>query len=57
MRVKCANCGMVYDINVTSMDFRGPLERLANATCPSCKSNAKDEVAKETWRQFIYEEK
>ena len=50
MRVKCANCGMVYDINVTSMDFRDPQERLATATCPSCKSNAKDEVAKETWK-------
>ena len=42
MRVKCANCGMVYDIDPTPMDFRTEQERRSTATCPGCHSNAKD---------------
>ena len=44
MRVKCANCGMIYDINPTPMDFRGANEAESCAQCPKCGSNAKDRV-------------
>ncbi len=44
MRVKCANCGMIYDTNPTPMDFRTEIERVSTATCPKCGSNAKDRV-------------
>lgn len=37
-RVKCANCGMVYDIIVG--DFT--LEQQLMGSCPKCKSNAFD---------------
>ncbi len=47
MRVKCANCGMIYAVNPTSMDMSSEQERLACASCPGCKSNAKD-VLRET---------
>jgi len=49
MRVKCANCGMIYDVNPTPMDYTTEQERLSCATCPSCKSNAKDVIAKTVW--------
>lgn len=49
MRVKCSNCGMIYDINPTPMDFRSELEIVNTAVCPSCKSNAKDVISKHTW--------
>jgi len=42
MRVKCANCGMIYDVSPTPMDYRSPQEVFAGGTCPGCKSNAKD---------------
>ncbi|MHC4121973.1 MAG: hypothetical protein ACYSSI_00235 [Planctomycetota bacterium] len=51
MRVKCANCGMIYDINPTSMDFRTEMERLSCASCPKCKSNAKDVISKPEWKK------
>jgi hypothetical protein len=57
MRVKCANCGMIYDINPTPCDFQSEHERLACASCPSCKSNAKDELGHERrWRAQSYED-
>jgi len=37
-KVKCANCGMVYDIFVGEYD--NPRELYG--TCPECKSNAFD---------------
>ncbi len=40
MRTKCANCGMIYDIPITDMDFRSPLEVAQSGVCPGCKSNA-----------------
>lgn len=46
MRVKCANCGMIYEISPTSMDFRTQHEIESTATCPRCKSNAKDRTVK-----------
>jgi len=49
MRVKCANCGMIYEINPSPMEFRTPLERFLSGQCPKCKSNAKDRVEKVTW--------
>jgi len=41
MRVKCANCGMIYDINSSSMETRTEAERLSGAVCPKCRSNAR----------------
>lgn len=49
MRVKCANCGMIYDINPTSTDFTSKYERFSCAQCPGCKSNAKDKLPGQTW--------
>jgi len=49
MRVKCANCGIIYDINPTSMDFRTEHEIFSTGTCPKCKSNAKDKVQHAQW--------
>lgn len=46
-RVKCANCGMVYDI---LFDDLTP-EHLAIGDCPGCKSNAFDTLP-EIWRQY-----
>ena len=51
MRVKCANCGMIYDINPTTMDFRSPYEVESSAQCPECKSNAKDVISRGIWRK------
>lgn len=44
MRVKCANCGMVYDIPVSNMEFRDEQTIIDHGVCPGCKSNAKDRV-------------
>jgi formate dehydrogenase maturation protein FdhE len=49
MRVKCANCGMIYDINPTPMDFRTETECNQCAVCPKCQSNAKDRVDNPEW--------
>ena len=35
-RVKCANCGMIYDILIGD----GTPEYLTTGECPQCKSNA-----------------
>ncbi len=43
MRVKCANCGTIYDILPSPCDYSNPYERKAGH-CPSCKSNAYDET-------------
>jgi len=51
MRVKCANCGMIYDINPSTMDFRTERERLSCGICPKCKSNAKDVVEKSEYKK------
>jgi len=51
MRVKCANCGTIYEINPTPMDFRTEKERLSCGQCPNCKSNAKDVVQKTCWEK------
>jgi len=55
MRVKCANCGMIYEVGVTPCDFRTPQEVLASGTCPKCKSNAKDVVQSTKWKGGLYE--
>ena len=44
MRTKCANCQMIYDIPVTSMDLRTQSEILASGKCPKCGSNAHDTI-------------
>ena len=51
MRVKCANCGMIYDVNCTPMDYRTEIQRKAEAVCPDCRSNAKDVISKLEWRK------
>ena len=48
----CVNCGMIYDINPTSMDFRSELKIKATATCPGCKSNTKDVINKAEWKKM-----
>ena len=40
MRTRCANCGMIYEILVSDMDMRSPLEVTQSGECPRCKSNA-----------------
>lgn len=52
MRVKCANCRMIYDITSTSMEIRTEQERLSCAVCPKCGSNAKDVVQKIEWEKY-----
>lgn len=37
-RVKCANCGMIYDIHPETW-----LGQLGRGECPKCNSNAYDE--------------
>ena len=46
-RVKCANCGMVYDILI------GDYSNVHQITgeCPKCKSNAFD-VLPEAWKRL-----
>lgn len=53
MRVKCANCGTIYDISSSTMEFRSKLEVLASGVCPKCKSNAKDRIDKTVWKKEI----
>lgn len=36
VRVKCANCGMIYDIMLDDLSHGKPLD----GECPNCKSNA-----------------
>lgn len=52
MRVKCANCGMIYDINPTSMDCRSEPEMLDCGQCPKCGSNAKDKISHTEWKKL-----
>ena len=52
MRVKCANCGMIYDITSSPMEFRSEMERLSCATCPGCGSNAKDKTGKIQYKRM-----
>jgi len=52
MRVKCANCGMVYDIHPSSMEFRTEQEVLQLGQCPGCKSNAKDTIENNAWQEY-----
>lgn len=42
MRTKCANCGMIYNIPVSDMDLRTPMEVAQSGVCPKCRSNAHD---------------
>ena len=48
-RVKCANCGMVYDVKGYGL-MMGPV----SGTCPNCKSNAYDVIKSEgrEWRHY-----
>ena len=45
-RVKCANCGMIYDA-YTHMDNMGLIPK--DDVCPRCGSNAKDPIQQGTW--------
>ena len=49
MRVKCANCGMIYEVTGSTMEFRSERERFDCATCPKCGSNAKDVAQRTVW--------
>lgn len=42
MRTKCANCGMIYDIPISDMEMRTPLQVSQFGLCPKCGSNAHD---------------
>ena len=44
MRTKCANCGMIYDIPISDMDMRTPMEVSQSGICPGCKSNAHNPI-------------
>ena len=44
MRTKCANCGMIYDIPISSMDMRTQMEIGQSGVCPGCKSNAHNPI-------------
>lgn len=48
MKVKCVNCGTIYSINLTPMDFTTELERIQEGQCPCCSSNVKDRIDKTT---------
>lgn len=47
-RVKCANCGMIYNMDIP--DMLG--EDYASHICPGCGSNAYDEIQKAEWRNY-----
>ena len=57
MRTKCANCGMIYDIPVTDMDMRSPMEVSQSAKCPGCGSNAHDPLPSEYATSTTFESK
>ncbi len=42
-RVKCANCGMIYDIAVSNW-LGDPLDLTGIGVCPKCGSNASDDL-------------
>lgn len=46
MRVKCANCGMIYEDTPECISYSGVLivGDIPKLKCPGCKSNAKDWV-------------
>jgi len=45
MRTCCANCGMIYDIPVSDMDIRTPIEVSQSGVCPRCGSNAHNPIS------------
>jgi predicted nucleic acid-binding Zn-ribbon protein len=45
MRTKCANCGMIYDIFISDMEMRTPLQVAQSGICPQCGSNAHNPVS------------
>ena len=47
-RVKCANCGMIYNILIENYES----EHQITGECPKCKSNAFN-VIPEVWRQNL----
>ncbi len=46
-RVRCVNCGMIYDICVSTWNEEDNLHGI----CPKCKSNAFEEYTKEEWEK------
>lgn len=42
IRVKCANCGMIYDIMVPN--YLGTEDTMIRGKCPRCGSNAYDQI-------------
>lgn len=48
LRVKCANCGMTYDITILNYTGIGPDE--IRGKCPRCGSNAFDRLDKDHTR-------
>lgn len=48
-RVKCANCGTIYDIYVPDGIFDSGQ---VSGTCPKCLSNACDEISTQQWKRY-----
>ena len=46
-RVRCANCGLVYDIEVGDMRYS-----ILFGDCPACKSTAFDELPNAWKREY-----
>lgn len=44
IRVKCANCGMIYDLLLFEGSWDGNSLENARGECPKCTSNAFDKV-------------
>jgi len=50
-RVKCANCGMIYDIPNYQLQ-RGDPTKMVRGTCPKCGSNANDPITSENHLEY-----
>ena len=48
---------MIYDIPVTDMDMRSPMEVSQSAKCPGCGSNAHDPLPSEYATSTTFESK
>lgn len=53
MRTKCANCGMIYDIFISSMDMRTQQEVVQSGVCPKCGSNTHNPIPTQYQTGFV----
>lgn len=52
-RVKCANCGMIYDIILFEGSWDGDCKENMRGECPKCGSNAFDVINPENILRYL----